>query len=75
MKGALRKLGLRTSELDHAIRSQHEDNLEEIEHGELTPSGRFVLTLKPDEQSSTKADIAAMEERLQHIEAMLSAGR
>jgi hypothetical protein len=35
----------------------------------------FVLTLKPDEQSSTKADIAALEQRLQHIEAMLSARR
>src|SRR5829696_7457994 len=75
VQAALRKLGLRTSELDHAIRSQHGDNLEEIEHGELTPSGRFVLTLKPDEQSSTKADIAALEQRLQHIEAMLSARR
>jgi hypothetical protein len=31
------------------MRSQHGDNLEEIEHGELTPSGRIVLTLKPDE--------------------------
>jgi uncharacterized membrane protein YcaP (DUF421 family) len=75
VQAALRKLGLRTSELDHAIRSQHGDNLEEIEHGELTPSGRFVLTLKPDEQSSTKADIAALERRLKHIEAMLSAER
>lgn len=74
VQGALQKLGLRTSELDHAIRSQHGD-LEEIEHGELTPSGRVVLTLKPDEQSSTKADIAALEQRLQHIEAMLSARR
>jgi len=46
VQGALRKLGLRTSELDHAIRSQHGDNLEEIEHGELTPSGRI-----PDAQA------------------------
>ena len=41
----------------------------------MTPSGRFVLTLKPDEQSSTKADIAALERRLKHIEAMMSAER
>jgi uncharacterized membrane protein YcaP (DUF421 family) len=75
VQGALQKLGLRTSELDHAIRSQHGDDLEEIEHGELTPSGRFVLTLKPDEQSSTKADMAALEQRLKRIEAMLSAQR
>lgn len=72
---ALSRLGMRTSELDHAIRSQHGDDLEEIEHGELTPSGQFVLTLKPDEQSSTKADIAGLEQRLKHIEAMLSERR
>jgi uncharacterized membrane protein YcaP (DUF421 family) len=75
MRPALRKLRMRTSELDHAIRSQHGDNLEEIEHGELTPSGQFVVTLKPDEQSSTKADIAALEHRLKNIESMLSARR
>jgi uncharacterized membrane protein YcaP (DUF421 family) len=74
-QSALRKLGMQTSELDHAIRSQHGDDLEEIEHGELTPSGQFVLTLKPGEQSSTKADIAALERRLEHIESMLSARR
>jgi hypothetical protein len=28
------------AELDHTIRSQHGDDLDEIEHGELTPSGR-----------------------------------
>ena len=75
VQSALRKLKMRTSELDHAIRSQHGDDLEEIEHGELTPSGQFVLTLKPDEQSSTKADIAAVEQRLKNIESMLSGQR
>ncbi len=73
VRSALRKLGLRTSELEHAIRSQQGDNLEEIEHGELTPSGQFVLTLKPEEQSSTKGDVAALERRLERIESLLSA--
>jgi uncharacterized membrane protein YcaP (DUF421 family) len=73
VRPALRRLGLRTSELDHAIRSQHGDNLDEIDHGELTPSGQFVLTLKPEEQSSTKADIAGLAERLRRIEELLAA--
>jgi uncharacterized membrane protein YcaP (DUF421 family) len=72
---ALRKLGLRTSELDHAIRSQHGDDIDEIEHGELTPSGQMVLTLKSGEQSATKADIAALSERLRRIEDLLSSRR
>jgi hypothetical protein len=64
---AVRTLGLRRSELDHAIRSQHGDDLDEIEHGELTPSGRIVLTLKSGEQSSTKADIAELNERSRRV--------
>jgi uncharacterized membrane protein YcaP (DUF421 family) len=75
VRPALRRLGLRTSELDHAIRSQHGDDLDEIDHGELTPSGQFVLTLKPEEQSSTKADIADLTARLRQIEELLTTGR
>jgi uncharacterized membrane protein YcaP (DUF421 family) len=73
--GALRKLGLRDSELDHAIRSQNGDDISEIESGKLTPSGQLVLSLKYDEQSSTKADVADLTRRLQRIEALLTARR
>ena len=48
-EGALRKLRISQSELDHAIRSQHGDDVSEVEHAELTPSGKLVLTLKHDE--------------------------
>jgi uncharacterized membrane protein YcaP (DUF421 family) len=70
--GAMRKLGLRTSELDHAIRSQNGDDISEIETGKLTPSGQLVLTLKDDEQSSTKADVAALTRHLRRIEELLT---
>ncbi|CCH88468.1 conserved membrane protein of unknown function [Modestobacter italicus] len=69
----LKALGLRARELDHAVRSQNGDDISEIEHGELTPSGQLVLTLKPEEQSATKGDMAALTERLQHIERLLTA--
>jgi hypothetical protein len=57
------------------IRSQHGDDLDEIDHGELTPSGQFVLTLKPEEQSSTKVDIADLTARLRQIEELLTTRR
>ncbi len=72
---ALRRLRMRASELDHAIRSQHGDDISEIQHGQLTPSGRLVVTLKYDEQSSTKADIAALADQLRRVEALLTDGR
>jgi uncharacterized membrane protein YcaP (DUF421 family) len=75
VKPALRRLRMRPSELDHAIRSQHGDDISEIAHGQLTPSGRLVLTLKYDEQSSTKADIAALASQLRRVEALLIDGR
>lgn len=72
----LKRLGLRPSELDHAVRSQNGDDVREVAHGELTPSGQFVLTLKHEEQSATKADVAALTEQLQRVERLLgSAGR
>jgi len=68
---ALRKLHISASEMDHAIRSQHGDDISEIDHAELTPSGKLVLTLKPEEQSATKADIAELVEQLSQMRALL----
>jgi uncharacterized membrane protein YcaP (DUF421 family) len=75
VRGSLRRLGLRASELEHAIRSQNGDDISEIESGKLTPSGQLVLSLKYDEQSSTKADVVDLTRHLQRIEALLEARR
>jgi uncharacterized membrane protein YcaP (DUF421 family) len=75
VQGAMRKLGLRASELEHAVRSQNGDHISEIESGKLTPSGQLVLSLKYDEQSSTKADVADLTRHLERIEALLAARR
>jgi uncharacterized membrane protein YcaP (DUF421 family) len=70
--GTLRRLGLRSSELDTAVRVQNADDISEIGHGSLEPGGQLVLTLKPSEQSATKADVAELTERLGRIEALLA---
>jgi uncharacterized membrane protein YcaP (DUF421 family) len=70
-EGALRKLRISPSELDHAIRSQHGDDVSEVDHAELTPSGKLVLTLKRDEQSSTKADIDSLSRQRDELRAIL----
>ena len=70
---ALRHLGLRRSELDHAVRMQNGDNVAQVERGSLEPGGQLVLTLKHSEQSATKADIADVAARLSRIEALLGA--
>jgi uncharacterized membrane protein YcaP (DUF421 family) len=72
-QGSLRRLRISPSELDHAIRSQHGDDVSEVDHAELTPSGKLVLTLKPEEQSATKADIAQLSEELAQLKALVMA--
>jgi uncharacterized membrane protein YcaP (DUF421 family) len=72
---ALRHLGLRRSEIDHAVRLQNGDDVSEIEVGRLEPGGQLVLTLKATEQGATKADIAELTTRLGQIEHLLGAAR
>ncbi len=69
---ALRHLALRRSELDHAVRLQNGDDVTQVEHGRLEPDGHLILTLKPAEQTATKADVAAINERLRRIESLLA---
>lgn len=69
---AVRRLGLRPSELDHAVRLQNGDDIAQVDSGRLEPGGQLVLTLKPEEQGATKADIAALNAKLDKLEVLLS---
>jgi uncharacterized membrane protein YcaP (DUF421 family) len=71
----LRRIGLRRSEIDHAVRLQNGDDISQVETGNLEPSGQLVLTLKHAEQGATKADIAELGDRLKRIERLLKADR
>jgi len=70
---ALRHLGLRRSELDHAVRVQNGDDIAQVQRGRLEPGGQLVLSLKHSEQGATKADIAEVTARLSRIEELLGA--
>jgi uncharacterized membrane protein YcaP (DUF421 family) len=70
---ALRHLSLRPAELDQAIRMQNGDDISEIATGRMEPGGHLILSLKPEEQSATKGDIAALNKRLKAIETALAA--
>ncbi|MEH0109210.1 YetF domain-containing protein [Tersicoccus sp. MR15.9] len=67
-----RRLGIRRSELDHAVRLQHADDIADIADGQLDPSGRLLLTLKPAERSATKADVEARRAQLDRLESLLA---
>lgn len=71
VRQALRHLGIRRSELDHAVHMQNGDDIRQVERGSLEPGGQLVLTLKHAEQGATKADIAEVTRRLNRIEELL----
>jgi uncharacterized membrane protein YcaP (DUF421 family) len=68
---ALRRLGLRRSELEHAVRLQNGDDIAQVDHGSLEPGGQLVLTLKAAEQGATKRDVDELRAQLDRIEAQL----
>ena len=70
--GVLRRLSLRPADVEHAIRTQNGDNIDEIATGRVEPGGQLVLTLKHEEQSATKGDVADLRARLDAIEAALT---
>ena len=70
---ALVHLGLRRSEIDHAVRVQNGDDVSDVKEGVLEPGGQLVLSLKPSEQGATKGDVAALRDQLSRIESLLGA--
>jgi len=73
LPGALRRLGLQRTELEHAVRVQNGDDVAQVDHAELEPGGQLLLTLKDDEQGATKADVAELLARLARVEDLLTA--
>jgi uncharacterized membrane protein YcaP (DUF421 family) len=70
---AVRRVGLRRNELEHAVRLQNGDDLSQVQTGVLDPGGQLLLTLKATEQGATKGDIARLTAHLERIEARLAA--
>jgi uncharacterized membrane protein YcaP (DUF421 family) len=68
----LRRLALRPSALEHAVRVQNGDDVSEIQTGRLEPNGQLVITLKPSEQNASKGDIAELHARLDALDAALA---
>ena len=68
----LRQLGLRRAELEHAVRVQNGDELDQVEDGVLAANGQLLLTLRADEQGATRGDVDRLAAQLARIEAALA---
>ena len=72
---AVRRLGLRRHDLDHAVRLQNGDAIDEVDSGIFDPGGQLILTLKAAEQGATKGDVERLSAQLARIQAHLAAGQ
>jgi uncharacterized membrane protein YcaP (DUF421 family) len=71
----LRRLGLRRSELEQAVRLQNGNAIGQVDYDRLEHCGQLVLTLKHTEQAATKADVAELIDRLSRVEEILTTHR
>jgi uncharacterized membrane protein YcaP (DUF421 family) len=60
----MRRLALRPADLEHAVRMQNGEAMDDIASGILEPSGHLILTLKRSDQPATKSDIDQVLSRL-----------
>jgi hypothetical protein len=71
----LRRLGLRRSELEHAVRLPNGNDIGQVDYGGLDPGRQLLLTLEQVERAATKAGVAELIDRLSRVEEVLTTRR
>ncbi|WP_210584607.1 DUF421 domain-containing protein [Streptomyces sp. GESEQ-35] len=69
--GTLRHLAIRREEIEHAVRLQNGDGIDDVQSAWLEPSGHLVIVLTPAAQTATRGDLEQIERRLSAMEALL----
>ena len=65
----LRRLGIRTADLEVALRGQGADHVAQVKQADLYPSGAIVVDLKPGAHGASLDDIARLERKLDQLTA------
>ena len=71
-KRALNRIGLSPEQLEILVHQQNGDDIDQVEHAELTADGHLLVRVKPSQQSATHGDFEALHHRLDRIEALLA---
>ncbi|MGI8415158.1 MAG: DUF421 domain-containing protein [Nakamurella sp.] len=67
----IKRLGVRSSDLDRLVRLQNGNDIHEVQDGEMDPDGHLAIVLKKEYQSATAGDMSALNARLDRIEQLL----
>jgi uncharacterized membrane protein YcaP (DUF421 family) len=68
----LRKLGIRTSDLEVALRRQGAENVVQVKQADLYPSGAIVVELRPEAHGASLSDIDRLEGKLDQLTASVA---
>ncbi|WP_432090205.1 DUF421 domain-containing protein [Streptomyces sp. NRRL F-5630] len=74
MTRAARRLAVRPSEIEHAVRMQNGEGIGDVASARLEPDGQLIVVLKQSAGAPTHADVERLERRLSAIEGLLRAG-
>lgn len=67
----LRRVGVRTVDLEVALRRQGAEHVGQVEEADLYPSGAIVVNLRPDAHQASLGDVERLESKLDRIAASL----
>ena len=65
----LRRLGIRTADLDVALRRQGAEHVLQVKQADLYPSGAIVVDLRPEARGASLDDIARLERKIDQLTA------
>jgi len=65
----LRRLGIRPTDLEVALRRQGAENVGQVEQADLYPSGAIVVDLRPEARGASHEDIERLEQKLDQLTA------
>ena len=63
--------GLREADVEQAIRRQGANDVTEVQRAVLAPGGSVIVSLKPEAQTATKADVASLAAAIRRLETKL----
>jgi uncharacterized membrane protein YcaP (DUF421 family) len=64
--------GLRDADVEQALRRQGANDVTEVQRAVLAPGGSVIVSLKPEAQTATKADIASLAAAIRRLETRLA---
>jgi len=68
----LRRLGIRTSDLEVALRRQGAENVGQVKQADLYPSGAIVVDLRPEARGASHEDVERLERKVDQLTASVA---